>query len=147
MSHTDFEKFTTKERGRVQMEKKDDKSLLTDLNLSNAEWIPVCINSLILPKFTTKNKAYSRGADEWHNIRQMAARNFPEEFTTDPFTAMARVCGLVKDKHEVTLAKSINVPEGDDRLIDCVIYDLFRLRLKLLRDSVLAQQEEKENRQ
>ena len=113
---------------------------LLDQNLSNAEWIEECIKALVLPKFGEKNKSYANGVDEFHNIRQMAARNFPEEFHNDPWAAMARVCGVVKDKHEVALARTVHVPEGEERLLDCIVYDLFRLRFKMLSDAEAAKE-------
>lgn len=113
------------------------KDILLDPEVSNVDWIKECVEKLVLPQFVGKNKSYANNTDEWHNIRQMAARNFPAQYATDPWAAMARVCTIVKDKHDVALARSINVPEAQDRLRDCIIYDFFRLRLKMLRDAEL----------
>lgn len=115
------------------------KDTLYNPEISNLEWIKECVDKLILPQFANKNKSYANGVDEWHNIRQMAARNFPAQYATDPWAAMARICTIVKDKHEVALARSINVPEAEDRLRDCLVYDFFRLRLKMLRDAELRE--------
>lgn len=115
----------------------DNNSILTDPTASNAEWIKECIEKLVLPQFLEKNKSYANGVDEWHNIRQMAARNFPEEYAETPWLAMARVCSIVKDKHEVALARSLTVPECEDRLKDCLVYDLFRLRLHMLHEATV----------
>ena len=116
----------------------EQRTKLLDPNLSNAEWITACVEALVLPKFGEKNKSYANGLDELHNIRQMAARNFPEEFINDKWAAMARVSGVVKDKHEVALARTVHVPEGEERLLDCLVYDFFRLRFKMLSDAEAA---------
>lgn len=112
--------------------------LLTSTTTSQYQWIAELINSVILPKFAEKNKSYGKGADEFYNLRQSAQRYYSELYEDDPYAAMAKVAGFLKDKHEVTLAKSVNVPEAEERMLDCIIYDLFRLRFKLMQDASLA---------
>ena len=115
-----------------------DAKLLTSTTASQYQWIAELINSVILPKFAEKNKSYGKDADEFYNLRQSAQRYYSDLYERDPYAAMAKVAGFLKDKHEVTLAKTVNVPEAEERMLDCIIYDLFRLRFKLMQISVKA---------
>lgn len=109
-----------------------DANLLTSKAASQYQWIAELVNSVILPKFAEKNKSYGKDSDEFYNLRQSAQRYYAELYANDPYAAMAKVAGFLKDKHEVTLAKTVNVSEAEERMLDCIIYDLFRLRFKLL---------------
>lgn len=105
--------------------------LLSDV-VPQVRWIDTAIDKLVEPMFNTKSTAYSGDGDQFRSIREMARRNFPEEYSNNEWYAMARVVGILVDKHHVALAKDPGVYESRDRAIDCVVYELFRLRFILL---------------
>lgn len=109
---------------------------LINSNLPQAKWIDNAVEKLIAPMFYTKGTAYGNTEDQFHAIRELARRNFPKEYEENEWYAMARVVGILVDKHHIALAKSPAVYENRDRAIDCVVYEFFRLRFILLGDEV-----------
>lgn len=105
---------------------------LTNSNISQDRWIDLAVEKLIDPMFYTKSTAYSDNSDQFHSIRELARRNFPKEYESNEWYAMARVVGILVDKHHVALAKTPDVYENRDRAVDCVVYEFFRLRFILL---------------
>ncbi len=105
---------------------------LTNSNVSQDRWIDLAVEKLIDPMFYTKSTAYSDNSDQFHSIRELARRNFPKEYEANEWYAMARVVGILVDKHHVALAKTPDVYENRDRAVDCVVYEFFRLRFILL---------------
>lgn len=116
----------------------DPRSLteLTNSTLSQDLWIDNAVNKLVTPMFHTKNSAYGGTDGQFHTIREIARRNFPDEYQQNEWYAMARVVGILADKHHIALSKSPGVYENRDRAIDCIVYEFFRLRFIILGDEL-----------
>lgn len=111
-------------------------SSLIDSVIPQDQWVENAVERLIAPMFYTKTSAYGATGDQFHSIREIARRNFPKEYEDNEWYAMARVVGILVDKHHVALAKSPAVYENRDRAIDCVVYEFFRLRFIILGDEL-----------
>ena len=79
--------------------------------------------------FVRKNAGYGAQQDLFWNFRQTAKRLYPEMYAKEPFTAMFLVAETLVDKHNVALAKGIEVSECDERLIDRIVYSLLQLKM------------------
>ena len=79
--------------------------------------------------FVRKNAGYGAQQDLFWNFRQTAKRLYPEMYAKEPFTAMFQVAETLVDKHNVALAKGIEVSECDERLIDRIVYSLLQLKM------------------
>lgn len=89
--------------------------------------------------FTRKNTAYGADADLFFNFRNTAARIFPDLPVHD---AMFRTAETYVDKHNVALAKGINVSEAEERLLDRIVYSL--LQLAMVREYTVKKEGEHE---
>ena len=78
--------------------------------------------------FDRKNAGYGAQQDLFWNFRQTAERLYPEMYAKEPFAAMFLVAETLVDKHNVALAKGIEVSECDERLIDRIVYSLLQLK-------------------
>lgn len=79
--------------------------------------------------FDRKNAGYGAQQDLFWNFRQTAERLYPEMYAKEPFAAMFLVAETLVDKHNVALAKGIEVSECDERLIDRIVYSLLQLKM------------------
>lgn len=79
----------------------------------------------IIELFNRKGKSYGANNDVFHNFRMTAIRLYGR----DTWDAMFRVAEIYKDKHNVALAKGIDVPEARERLRDNILYSLFQLAM------------------
>ena len=79
--------------------------------------------------FVRKNAGYGAQQDLFWNFRQTAKRLYPEMYAKEPFTAMFLVAETLVDKHNVALAKGIEVSECDERLMDRIVYSLLQLKM------------------
>ena len=79
--------------------------------------------------FARKNEGYGASGDLFWNFRQTAERLYPAMAQQDPFAAMFLVAETLVDKHNVALAKGIDVSECDERLMDRIVYSLLQLKM------------------
>ena len=79
--------------------------------------------------FDRKNKGYGATEDLLWNFRQTAARLYPDRYAKEPFAAMFLVAETLVDKHNVALAKGIEVSECEERLLDRIVYSLLQLKM------------------
>ena len=79
--------------------------------------------------FDRKNVRYGATDDLFWNFRQTAERLYPDMYAKDPYAAMFLVAETLVDKHNVALAKGIEVSECDERLIDRIVYSLLQLKM------------------
>lgn len=79
--------------------------------------------------FSEKNQAYGAGDDVFYNFRQTAQRELPELYKENPHAAMFKVAEILVDKHNVALAKGIDVHEARSRLQDRVVYSLLQIAM------------------
>lgn len=100
--------------------------------MPHAEWISNVIQKAITDKFKHKNSTYGATDNQYYNFEVLAQRHFPQEYQENKWYAMARIVGVLVDKHQATLAKDPGCDENVDRASDCVIYELFRLRFIML---------------
>ena len=79
--------------------------------------------------FARKNAGYGASDDLFWNFRQTAERIHPALYSEDQYAAMFLVAETLVDKHNVALAKGIEVSECDERLIDRIVYSLLQLKM------------------
>lgn len=79
--------------------------------------------------FVRKNAGYGAQQDLFWNFRQTAERLYPEMYAKDPYAAMFLVAETLVDKHNVALAKGIEVSECEERLLDRIVYSLLQLKM------------------
>ena len=79
--------------------------------------------------FDRKNKGYGATDDLFWNFRQTAERLYPEMYAQEPFAAMFLVAETLVDKHNVALAKGLEVSECEERLLDRIVYSLLQLKM------------------
>ena len=79
--------------------------------------------------FVRKNAGYGAQQDLFWSFRQTAERLYPEMYAKEPFAAMFLAAETLVDKHNVALAKGIEVSECDERLIDRIVYSLLQLKM------------------
>ena len=79
--------------------------------------------------FDRKNAGYGATNDLFWNFRQTAKRLYPEMYDKEPFAAMFLVAETLVDKHNVALAKGLEVSECDERLMDRIVYSLLQLEM------------------
>lgn len=79
----------------------------------------------IFELFNCKSGSYGANNDIFHNFRMTAIRLFGQ----DTWDAMFKVIEVYKDKHNVALAKGIDVPEVRERLRDNILYSLLQLAM------------------
>lgn len=79
----------------------------------------------IFELFNRKSGSYGANNDIFHNFRMTAIRLFGQ----DTWDAMFKVIEVYKDKHNVALAKGIDVPEVRERLRDNILYSLLQLAM------------------
>lgn len=82
----------------------------------------------IKSKFDEKNQSYGCNYDAFHNFRSTAVRVFGSDSLSD----MLMVAEILKDKHSVAIAGSMDkTPELAERLLDRAIYNLIELGMVL----------------
>ena len=79
--------------------------------------------------FVRKNVGYGATDDLFWNFRQTAERLYPAIYSQDPYAAMFLVAETLVDKHNVALAKGIEVSECEQRLLDRIVYSLLQLKM------------------
>ncbi len=79
--------------------------------------------------FVRKNAGYGAQHDLFWNFRQTAERLYPAIYSQDPYAAMFLVAETLVDKHNVALAKGIEVSECEQRLLDRIVYSLLQLKM------------------
>ena len=79
--------------------------------------------------FVTKNAGYGAQHDLFWNFRQTAERLYPDLYGKEPLSAMFLVAETLVDKHNVALAKGIEVSECEQRLLDRIVYSLLQLKM------------------
>ena len=79
--------------------------------------------------FARKNEGYGTKSDLFWNFRQTAERLYPSMTEKDAYAAMFLVAETLVDKHNVALAKGINVSECEERLMDRIVYSLLQLKM------------------
>ena len=79
--------------------------------------------------FVKKNVDYGAQHDLFWNFRQTAERLHPAIYSQDPYAAMFLVAETLVDKHNVALAKGIEVSECEQRLLDRIVYSLLQLKM------------------
>ena len=80
----------------------------------------------IIDLYKGKQQAYGASDDLFFNFRQTAARIYPEL----PMEAgMFKVAETLVDKHNVALAKGIDVSECSERLKDRIVYSLLQMAM------------------
>ena len=79
--------------------------------------------------FVRKNAGYGAQHDLFWNFRQTAERLYPDLYFKEPLSAMFLVAETLVDKHNVALAKGIEVSECEQRLLDRIVYSLLQLKM------------------
>ena len=79
--------------------------------------------------FVRKSAGYGAQHDIFWNFRQTAERLYPDQYGKAPLAAMFLVAETLVDKHNVALAKGIEVSECEERLIDRIVYSLLQLKM------------------
>lgn len=107
-------------------------------------WMKEFMDSKVYPMFTYKNEAYGDSYTWDYNIMQIARRQFPDLYKTNPYKAAAKVCMTLKDKHEIALSKDFLCNESDSRVVDCLVYSLFIAKFQ---DDAIRYEMQKQNTQ
>ncbi|MHC1762480.1 MAG: hypothetical protein AB9917_23760 [Negativicutes bacterium] len=79
--------------------------------------------------FVRKNMGYGATDDLFWNFRQTAERLYPAIYSQDPYAAMFLVAETLVDKHNVAIAKGIEVSECEQRLLDRIVYSLLQMKM------------------
>ena len=80
----------------------------------------------VFKKFKKKNKQYSGGM-VLDNVKEQTQRRVGEEYSVDD---VFHTIFMLKDKHEMTLLrKGLDAGDVEDRITDCIVYDLMALYL------------------
>lgn len=94
-------------------------------------WMKSFMETEVYPMFNYKNQAYGTDQTWDYNIMQIAQRQFPDLYKENPYKAAAKVCMVLKDKHEIALSKDFLCNESESRVIDCLVYSLFIAKFQL----------------
>lgn len=80
----------------------------------------------VFKKFKKKNKQYASNS-VLDNVKEQTQRRVGEDYSVDD---VFHTIFMLKDKHEMTLLrKGLNAGEVEDRITDCIVYDLMALYL------------------
>lgn len=80
----------------------------------------------VFKKFKKKNKQYACNS-VLDNVKEQTQRRVGEEYSVDD---VFHTIFMLKDKHEMTLLrKGLDAGDVEDRITDCIVYDLMALYL------------------
>lgn len=104
----------------------------TGLNITAEEFINFVddtMNANVYAVFNTKNKDYGGEDDILKTLRTVARDNFPGDYAINPYIAMYKAANVLVDKHNATLHKIDLSESAQDRLVDVLLYTLFKMIL------------------
>lgn len=80
----------------------------------------------VFKKFKKKNKQYSSDS-VLDNVKEQTVRRVGNDYSMDD---VLHTIFMLKDKHEMTLLrKGLDAGDVEDRITDCIVYDLMALYL------------------